>query len=721
MKNIWSPGSIDRLLLGFCNQGIQRRDEFISNELTNHLFQSPGSIGFGMDLAAINIQRGRDHGLPSFTSWRQPCGLKPIKNWNDLKIIMSEITVNRLRSLYRHVDDIDLYSGGLAEKPVRGGIVGPTFACIIAQQFSNLRKGDRFWYENGDFESSFTPAQLQQIRKLSFSHIICQTTTDIDTIQPFVFLSSDTTRNIRTSCIDPKIDNFDITPWIEKKSRSNDAQMEERVLVVLDDDKEDTDYNETDEDIDDFESRKRPNKRRKRPKPTDVNNFNNNKNNYNKNNNKRPKPTKKPNQATLYYQNKPYDSIDSIKIKLKNISSATIDVLNNNKKVNNAMTQSVLTKIKQTNQPLKIIPYNQYNNGPYENYGQNDDVFYLHPTEKPLNKMTYMFGHVTKTTNLPPDYNFNINIQYVVPSTTENPINKRPYYDKYEYPTKRPGQLLQNNQRPIRVTSPPILISGYYTTTPKPKPIKPLSDYEYFYDRYSTTPRDRFMTVTKRHPTMTNNKHVSITHSVQATMTDDRYITIPDNRYTISNNKYTTAAYDYYNRFSPPTTRRTYSIRPNDGLDFYRPSQTTKRPNNNHDSYVYIITGMDRTTRRNDYYNTNRRPINNNYDETFYNKDLTDDEHKDSLENVYSQIHNSPNSPYKQTGFSTNHNTDGKLDFPDDQPDQGENNFVKISSVRGGVYNVKLQPETKEGDLNLDGNNDASDLLKIDIIPSEIK
>lgn len=52
---------------------------------------------------------------------------------------------NKFLFCYRHVDDIDLFTGGMAERPVIGGLVGPTFACIIAQQFSNFRKGDRFW------------------------------------------------------------------------------------------------------------------------------------------------------------------------------------------------------------------------------------------------------------------------------------------------------------------------------------------------------------------------------------------------------------------------------------------------------------------------------------------------------------------------------------------------------------------------------------------------
>ncbi|CAH0578980.1 unnamed protein product [Chrysodeixis includens] len=226
-SNIWSIGAVDRLLLGMLNQPIQKRDEFITGELTNHLFQTP-HFDFGMDLAAINIQRGRDHGVPPYTSWREPCGLSVIEEFEDLFRVMPARAARKMKSLYRHVDDIDLFTAGMAERPVVGGLVGPTFACIIAQQFASLRKGDRFWYENGGFDSSFTPAQLQQIRRISFAQVLCRTLDSIDTVQPFVFLSPDNPDNDRISCQNGLLNNFDLSPWIEIDSESdNDISKSE--------------------------------------------------------------------------------------------------------------------------------------------------------------------------------------------------------------------------------------------------------------------------------------------------------------------------------------------------------------------------------------------------------------------------------------------------------------------------------------------------------------
>ncbi|XP_058118566.1 uncharacterized protein LOC131284054 [Anopheles ziemanni] len=220
------PGSLHRLLRGMVNQRALKRDEFITAELTNHLFQTK-SFPFGLDLAAINIQRGRDHGLPAYVNWRGPCGLSTVKDWLDLDRIMGPASMNRLRKAYRTVDDIDLFVGGLAERPVLGGIVGPTFSCIIAQQFSNLRKGDRFWYENGGFESSFTPAQLESIRQVAFSQVLCRALGGGGTLQPFVFLPPDFGQNERLPCESRLMAPIDLNPWLERDPFNNDKGDDE--------------------------------------------------------------------------------------------------------------------------------------------------------------------------------------------------------------------------------------------------------------------------------------------------------------------------------------------------------------------------------------------------------------------------------------------------------------------------------------------------------------
>ncbi|XP_058467480.1 uncharacterized protein LOC131440325 isoform X2 [Malaya genurostris] len=221
--DLGGPGSLHRLVRGMVNQRALKRDEFITAELTNHLFQT-SRFPFGLDLAAINIQRGRDHGIQPYINWRIPCGLTPIREWEDLDRVMGPASAHRLRKAYRFIDDIDLFVGGLAERPVVGGIVGPTFSCIIAQQFSNLRRGDRFWYENPGFESSFTPAQLDAIRQVAFSQILCRALGG-GTLQPHAFLPADIVQNERLSCDSKLMAPIDLEPWTERDpfTRPNDV------------------------------------------------------------------------------------------------------------------------------------------------------------------------------------------------------------------------------------------------------------------------------------------------------------------------------------------------------------------------------------------------------------------------------------------------------------------------------------------------------------------
>lgn len=88
---------------------------------------------------------GRDHAIRSYNDYRAVCNLKRAVTFDDLAREVPQEVIVRLKAIYAHVDDIDLFPGGMSERPVQGGMVGPTFACIIGIQFRQLRKCDRFW------------------------------------------------------------------------------------------------------------------------------------------------------------------------------------------------------------------------------------------------------------------------------------------------------------------------------------------------------------------------------------------------------------------------------------------------------------------------------------------------------------------------------------------------------------------------------------------------
>ncbi|XP_033761812.1 peroxidase-like [Pecten maximus] len=132
--------------------------------------------GNSLDLPAINIQRGRDHGLPCYNEWREWCGLPVAKSFDTGEgglVDHDPVCAGLLKKAYGHVNDIDLYAGAISEKHITDGEVGPTFACIIARQFHAYKYGDRFWYEHAGKPTAFTRAQLRQIKKITLSKITC--------------------------------------------------------------------------------------------------------------------------------------------------------------------------------------------------------------------------------------------------------------------------------------------------------------------------------------------------------------------------------------------------------------------------------------------------------------------------------------------------------------------------------------------------------------------
>ena len=165
---------------------------------------SPGHGG--LDLVAVNIQRGRDHGLPGYNKYREICTGKRASTWSDLRKSIEPKHIEQLRRVYKHVDDIDLYVGGFLEAAHEDSILGPVFKCIIGDQFARLKKGDRFFYDLGvDNNIGFTEQQLDQVRRTSMARIICDNTDDIDRIQPLAFKMPTSRANAMRACTEDSI------------------------------------------------------------------------------------------------------------------------------------------------------------------------------------------------------------------------------------------------------------------------------------------------------------------------------------------------------------------------------------------------------------------------------------------------------------------------------------------------------------------------------------
>ena len=161
-----ADGGADGLLRHLAADRSNALDVHIVDDLRNFLFVP----NLGLDLAAINIQRGRDLGLGSLNETRQALGLRPYRSFE--QITSDRATQANLQAVYGTVDRVELWIGGLAENHVNGGMVGETFSKIISSQFENLRDGDRFWYQNQGFD----PVTLQTIENTTLSSIILRNT-----------------------------------------------------------------------------------------------------------------------------------------------------------------------------------------------------------------------------------------------------------------------------------------------------------------------------------------------------------------------------------------------------------------------------------------------------------------------------------------------------------------------------------------------------------------
>lgn len=201
---IVNEGGIDPLLRGLFGVAGKMRipSQLLNTELTERLFSMAHTVA--LDLAAINIQRGRDHGIPPYHDYRVYCNLSAAYTFEDLKNeIKSPVIREKLQRLYGSTLNIDLFPALMVEDLVPGSRLGPTLMCLLSTQFRRLRDGDRLWYEN---PGVFSPAQLTQLKQTSLARILCDNSDNITRVQQDVFRVAEFPHGY-SSCEDiPRVD-----------------------------------------------------------------------------------------------------------------------------------------------------------------------------------------------------------------------------------------------------------------------------------------------------------------------------------------------------------------------------------------------------------------------------------------------------------------------------------------------------------------------------------
>lgn len=173
-------GGIDPFIKGMATQVQQEMDCKVVDDVRNFLFGAPGQGG--LDLAAININRGRERGIPSFNQIRQDLGLPPVNSFYTLT--HDQEVADLMEEVYGSIDHLDPWVGMVSEHHVGSdALFGELMMTILEEQFQVLRDGDRYYYEVDD---ELTEEQKEMVSTTTMRDIIMRNT-NIDLMQDEVF------------------------------------------------------------------------------------------------------------------------------------------------------------------------------------------------------------------------------------------------------------------------------------------------------------------------------------------------------------------------------------------------------------------------------------------------------------------------------------------------------------------------------------------------------
>jgi hypothetical protein len=166
IEAFWVPTLIqtyspDIFLKGFATHRSYETDTRINDVLRNFLFVSPNSpVRFGIDLASLNIQRGRDHGLQDYNTLRKFYTGSAVTKFSQISSDSAQVA--GLKSLYGNVNNIDPWIGLLSEDHLPDASLGLTMHQILKRQFQNLRDGDFYFYLNDPYLPALTKLSVMR-------------------------------------------------------------------------------------------------------------------------------------------------------------------------------------------------------------------------------------------------------------------------------------------------------------------------------------------------------------------------------------------------------------------------------------------------------------------------------------------------------------------------------------------------------------------------------
>lgn len=167
-----TPDAVGALLLGSKETCHERIDPEVQDSLRRLLFANV--LDEPADLAALNVERSRDHQLPSYNEFRRFLNLSDT-SINGLTTL--QCRRNDMNSLYRDIDEVPQFAAALSEDPVGNSQLGETLTATLVDQFQRYRDGDRFYFENQNVDGpGFNDAERSQIRGTRLADIITRNT-----------------------------------------------------------------------------------------------------------------------------------------------------------------------------------------------------------------------------------------------------------------------------------------------------------------------------------------------------------------------------------------------------------------------------------------------------------------------------------------------------------------------------------------------------------------